>query len=197
MALGETLGHMAGSLLGGPPQKLAVDVSGLDEALCAPVAVAVVKGLLTPVLGEDVNYVNAEQNAKSRGIEVVRSIRSAPGEYPNLVEVALSGGDRGVKLAGTVFGDHELRLVRFDDYRLELRPEGNLLVLENHDKPGVVGKIGTLLAEADVNIADIHLARRGQEAVAVLRLDQEPSEELVERLSRLPEVKSARRVLLG
>ncbi|HSU81489.1 MAG TPA: phosphoglycerate dehydrogenase [Thermoanaerobaculia bacterium] len=197
MTLGETLGRMAGGLLGGPLQRLQVDVSGLDEALCAPVAVAVLKGVLTPFMGEDVNYVNAEQIARSRGIEVVRSVRSAPGEYPNLVEVALSGEDRSVKLAGTVFGDHDPRVVRFEDYRLEFRPEGKLLVLENHDKPGVVGKIGTLLAEANVNIADIHLARRGQEAVAVLRLDQEPTEELVEKLSRLPEVKSARRVLLG
>ncbi|HET7041609.1 MAG TPA: NAD(P)-dependent oxidoreductase, partial [Gemmatimonadales bacterium] len=197
MTLGETLGRMAGGLIGGPLQKLRVDVSGIDEALCAPVAVAVLKGVLTPFMGEDVNYVNAEQIARSRGIEVARSVRSAPGEYPNLVEVALSGGDRDAKLAGTVFGDHDLRVVRFEDYPLEFRPEGKLLVLENHDKPGVVGKIGTLLAEADVNIADIHLARRGQEAVAVLRLDQEPSEEVVEKLSRLPEVKSARRVLLG
>lgn len=197
MALGETLGRMAGELIGGPLQRLQVDVSGIDEALCAPVAVAVLKGVLTPFMGEDVNYVNAEQIAKARGIEVVRSMRSAPGGYPNLVELALSGGGRSVKLAGMVFGDHDLRVVRFEDYPLEFRPEGNLLVLENHDRPGVVGKIGTLLAEADVNIADIHLARQGQEAVAVLRLDQEPTEELLERLNRLDEVKSARRVLLG
>jgi len=197
MALGETLGHMAGGLLGGPFQRLQVDVSGIDEALCAPVAVAVLKGVLTPFMGEDVNYVNAEQIAKARGIEVVRSVRSAPGEYPNLVDITLSGGDRSVKMAGTVFGDHDLRVVRYEDYPLEFRPEGKLLVMENHDRPGVVGKIGTLLAEADVNIADIHLARRGQEAVAVLRLDQEPTEELLERLNRLDEVKSARRVLLG
>jgi D-3-phosphoglycerate dehydrogenase len=70
-------------------------------------------------------------------------------------------------------------------------------VLENFDKPGVVGKVGTLLAEADINIADIHLARRGQEALAVLRLDQEPTLAIVEKLAALPEVKSARRVLLG
>ncbi|HEY4589738.1 MAG TPA: phosphoglycerate dehydrogenase [Thermoanaerobaculia bacterium] len=197
MALGETLGRMAGGLLGGPFQRLQVDVSGIDEALCAPVAVAVLKGVLTPFMGDDVNYVNAEQIAKARGIEVVRSVRSAPGEYPNLVDIALSGGDRSVKLAGTVFGDHDLRVVRFEDYPLEFRPEGKLLVMENHDRPGVVGKIGTLLAEADVNIADIPLARRGQAALAVLRLDQEPTPELVEKLAGLPEVKSARRVLLG
>jgi D-3-phosphoglycerate dehydrogenase len=87
--------------------------------------------------------------------------------------------------------------VRFENYPLEFRPSGKLLVLENLDKPGVVGKVGTLLAESNVNIADIHLARRGQEALAVLRLDQEPTPELVERLEALPEVKSARRVLLG
>jgi D-3-phosphoglycerate dehydrogenase len=197
MALGETLGRMAGALIGGPLQRLQVDVSGLDEALCAPVAVAVLKGVLTPFLGEDVNYVNAEQIAKARGIEVVRSIRSGSGEYPNLVDVTLSGGDRSVKLAGTVFGERDPRVVRFEDYPLEFRPEGKLLVLENRDKPGVVGKIGTLLAEADVNIADIHLARRGQEALAVLRVDQEPTPELVEKLAGLPEVKSARRVVLG
>jgi D-3-phosphoglycerate dehydrogenase len=197
MALGETLGRMAGALIGGPLQRLQVDVSGLDEALCAPVAVAVLKGVLTPFLGEDVNYVNAEQIAKARGIEVVRSIRSGSGEYPNLVDVTLSGGDRSVKLAGTVFGERDPRVVRFEDYPLEFRPEGKLLVLENRDKPGVVGKIGTLLAEADVNIADIHLARRGEEALAVLRVDQDPTPELVEKLAGLPEVKSARRVVLG
>jgi D-3-phosphoglycerate dehydrogenase len=197
MALGETLGRMAGALIGGPLQRLQVDLSGLDEALSAPVAVAVLKGVLTPFMGEDVNYVNAEQIAKARGIEVVRSVRSAAGEYPNLVDVTLSGGGRDVQLAGTVFGDRDLRVVRFEDYPLEFRPEGKLLVLENHDKPGVVGKVGTLLAEADVNIADIHLARRGQAALAVLRLDQEPTPELVEKLAGLPEVKSARRVVLG
>jgi len=197
MALGETLGRMAGALIGGPLQRLQVDVSGLDEALCAPVAVAVLKGVLTPFLGEDVNYVNAEQVARTRGIDVVRSVHSAQGEYSNLVDVTLSGGDRSVRLGGTVFGDRDPRVVRFEDYPLEFRPEGKLLVLENHDKPGVVGKVGTLLAEANVNIADIHLARRGDEALAVLRVDQEPTPELVEKLAALPEVKSARRVLLG
>jgi D-3-phosphoglycerate dehydrogenase / 2-oxoglutarate reductase len=148
-------------------------------------------------LGEAVNYVNAERIAESRGIEVSRTTHSAGGEYPQLVDVTLSGGGRTVELGGTLFGDNDPRVVRFENYRLEFRPEGNLLVLENFDKPGVVGKVGTLLAEADVNIADIHLARRGQEALAVLRLDQEPTPGVVERLNQLPEVKSARRVLLG
>jgi D-3-phosphoglycerate dehydrogenase len=197
MALGETLGRMACSLLDSAPQRLQVDLWGLDESLRVPVTVAVLKGLLTPFLGEAVNYVNAERVAEGRGIEVVRSTHSARSEYPQLVDVTLWGGGRSVELGGTLFGERDARVVRFENYPLEFRPEGNLLVLENFDKPGVVGKVGTLLAEADVNIADIHLARRGQEAMAVLRLDQEPTPALLEKLMRLPEVKSARRVVLG
>jgi D-3-phosphoglycerate dehydrogenase len=196
MALGETLGCMAGSLLGAAPQNVQVDVWGVDDALRVPVTVAVLKGVLTPFLGESVNYVNAEKLAEARGIAVVRSTHSVRSEYPQLVDVTLSGGGRSVELAGTLFGDSDRRVVRFENYPLEFRPEGNLLVLENLDKPGVVGKIGTLLAESNVNIADIHLARRGKESLAVLRLDQEPTPELLEKLERLDEVKSARRVLL-
>jgi D-3-phosphoglycerate dehydrogenase len=196
MALAETLGCMAYSLLDAPPQRLQVDVWGLDESLRAPVTVAALKGVLKPFLGEAVNFVNAERVAEGRGIEVVRSTHSA-GEYPHLIDITLSGGGRSVELGGTLFGDRDPRVVRFENYRLEFRPEGNLLVLENQDRPGVVGKVGTLLAEADVNIADIHLARRGQEALAVLRLDQEPTEALLDKLKALPEVKSARRAVLG
>jgi D-3-phosphoglycerate dehydrogenase len=198
MALGETLGRMACSMLDSAPQRLQVDLWGLDEALRVPVTVAVLKGLLTPFMGTTaINYVNAERIAESRGIEVVRATHSAQGEYPQLVDVTLSGGGRSVELGGTVFGDDDARVVSFENYRLEFRPEGNLLVLENFDKPGVVGKVGTLLAEANINIADIHLSRRGEEALAVLRLDQEPTPAVVEKLAALPEVKSARRVLLG
>ena len=196
MSLAETLGCMAYSLLDAPPQRLRVDVWGLDESLQAPVTVAALRGVLKPFLGEAVNFVNAERVAEGRGIEVVRSTHSA-GEYPHLIDVTLSGGGRSVQLGGTLFGDRDPRVVRFENYRLEFRPEGNLLVLENQDRPGVVGKVGTLLAEADVNIADIHLARRGEEALAVLRLDQEPTEALLEKLKALPEVKSARRAVLG
>lgn len=197
MALGEKLGRMAGSLLGTAPQRLQVDLWGLDDSLRAPVTVAVLKGVLTPFLGEGVNYVNAERIAEGRGIEVVRSTHSAPGDYPQLVCVDLEGGGRRIDLGGTLFGDRDPRVVRFEGYRLEFRPEGKLIVLENLDRPGVVGKVGTLLAEAEVNIADIHLSRRGDEALAVLRVDQEPTETLLRKLRGLPEVKSARRVILG
>jgi D-3-phosphoglycerate dehydrogenase len=180
-----------------------VDTWGLEESFRVPATVAVLKGVLMLFLGEGINYVNAERIAEGRGIEVVRSTHSAPGDYPHLVSVTLSGGGRTVEIDGTLFRERDPRVVRFGGYPLEFRPEGKLLILENRDVPGVVGKIGTLLADAQVNIADIHLARRpadgdGQrEALAVLRLDQDPTDSLMARLGALPEVRSVRRVNLG
>jgi D-3-phosphoglycerate dehydrogenase / 2-oxoglutarate reductase len=199
LLLGERLGGTAGQLLGSAPQRLQVDFWGLDEALWVPVTVAVLKGVLATFLGAGVNYVNAERVAESRGIEVVRSTHSRPADDPHLVGVTLAGEGRTVELDGTLFGERDPRVVRFGGFRLEFRPEGRLLVLENRDVPGVVGKLGSLLGEAGVNIADIHLARRGDanggtgegEALAVLRLDQEPDDALLAALRNLPEVRSA------
>jgi D-3-phosphoglycerate dehydrogenase len=203
LALAEKLGRMAGQLLGSAPQQLAVELWGIDEAHRVPVAVGVLKGVLSNFLGNGVNYVNAERLAESRGIQVVRSTHSGGGDYPHLIGVRLGGGGRRIELDGALFGDRDPRVVRFGGFRLEFRPEGRLLVLENRDRPGVVGKLGTLLGEAGVNIADIHLARRdGSEAneavaLAVLRLDQNPPDALMTRLAAIPEVRSAHRIDLG
>jgi D-3-phosphoglycerate dehydrogenase len=210
LALGERLGRMACLLLGAAPQRLQVDNWGIEEGLRVPVTVAALKGVLTPFLGEAINYVNAERIAEGRGIEIVRSTHSAAGDYPHLVSVTLSGGGggdgRSVEIVGTLFRESEPRVVRINGYQLEFRPEGKLLVLENLDVPGVVGKIGTLLAEAGINIADIHLARRPDGgavagkppvALAVLRIDQDADDALLGRLGALSEMHSARRVDLG
>ena len=108
---------------------------------------------------------------------MIDSVHQRPAEYAHLVSVEVAGEGRRVELAGTLFGERDPRVVSFGGFRLEFRPAGRLLVLENRDVPGVVGKLGTLLGDAGINIAEIHLARRdGEErAMAVLRLDQEPS----------------------
>jgi len=199
LGLGEQLGRLAATLLGGGPQRLEVGLWGVEESLRRPIAVAVVKGALEPYLGEAVNYVNAERVADGRGIEVVRSTHSHAADYPHLVSVKVGGEGGEVEVAGTLFGERDPRVVSFEGFRLEFRPAGRLLVLRNQDVPGVVGRLGTLLGEAGVNIADIHLARRDGEpdALAVLRLDAQPSEQALERLRALPEVNSARLVDLG
>lgn len=205
MELGETLGRMASQLLGAGPQRLEVDLWGIEEAVRVPVTMAVLMGVLCTFLRDSmVNYVNAERLAEARNIEVVRSTHTAEADYPSLVGVTLSGGGKTVELAGTLFGERDPRVVRIGGFRLEFRPEGRLLFVENMDVPGVVGKVGTLLANAGINIADIHLARTDRvgasgerEAMAVLRVDQELPDNLVSQLAEIGVVGSARRVDLG
>jgi D-3-phosphoglycerate dehydrogenase len=194
IALAEQLGRLAGQLFGGRLNRVEVGLWGIDEALRRPLAVAAVKGVLTPVMGDGINYVNAEGAAASRGVEVVSSLHSGPSDYPQAVAVRLGGGGaEEVEVAGTLVGDRNPRVVRFAGFRLEFRPAGVLLVVRNLDVPGVVGKLGTLLGEAGVNIADIHLARHDEsDALAVLRLDSRPAAEVVDRLRALDEVREAR-----
>jgi len=198
LRLTEQLGRLAGSLLGGAARSLQVDLWGIEESLRSPMTIAAVKGALTPFLGEGVNYVNAERMAESRGIRVVRSTHQSPSEYAHLVGVTVEGAGGQVELAGTLFGEDEGRVVRFRGYPLEFRPEGRLLVLTNRDVPGVVGKLGTLLGQAGVNIAEIHLARHGgEDAAAVLRVDQEPGPPCLAELAALPEVHEVKLVDLS
>jgi D-3-phosphoglycerate dehydrogenase len=167
--------------------------------------VAVVKGLLTPFLGEVVNYVNAERMAEARGIELVSAVHSGAADYPHLVAVTLTtGGGEPVEVAGTLFGERDPRIVRVAGFPLEFRPAGCLLMLRNVDVPGFVGRLGTLLGQAGVNIADIHLARRDgggapgeREALAVLRLDERLPEGVLDRLRQLPEMREARVLDVG
>lgn len=199
LVLGEQLGLLASTLLGGSLLEIHVDLWGVDEEVRIPATVAAVKGSLTPFLGEAVNFVNAEKVAAERGIEVVRSTHHQSGEYPHLVAVTLKGEAGEVSVAGTVFGEQDPRVVRVEDYRLEFRPKGFLLVLRNRDVPGVVGKIGTLLGEASVNIAEIHLARNpeGEEALAVVRLDAALQPEVVEALVQIPDITQVTMIDLG
>jgi len=195
LVLGERLGRLASSLVEGSLQKLTVDLWGIDEALRPAITVAALKGALSLFLGETVNYVNAERLARDRGISVVLSTHSQPGEYAHLVRVKLQeSGGRQMQLDGTLFAERDPRVVSIDGFQLEFRPQGSLLILRNRDVPGVVGKLGTVLGKEGVNIAGIHLSRREDDAhaLAVLLLDHEPSPAVLRAVESVEEVQRVR-----
>ncbi len=194
LRLGERLGRIASELAGGGFRRIEVELAGVDDDLATPIAVAVLKGALGAFLGPAVNYVNAEHLAAGRGIELVRTLRREASGYPHLVRVRVTGGGESIELGGVVFGERDLRVVDFLGYRLEFRPEGRLLVLENRDVPGVVGRIGSALGDAGINIADIHLARNEElgTALSVLRLDQDPDVATLDRLRALDGISGVR-----
>jgi D-3-phosphoglycerate dehydrogenase len=194
LALGEQLGRLAGALVDGGLRRVKTEFWGIDEALRRPVAVAALKGALDGFLAGGVNYVNAERVAEGRGIALERSTHSQAADYPHLVRVTVAGEGGEATVAGALIGERDPRVVWFEGFQLEFRPAGRLLVLRNRDVPGVVGRVGTILGEAGVNIAEIHLARKeaGKPALAVLRLDSDPGAGVLARLAALPEVERVR-----
>src|SRR6185369_4205661 len=113
-----------------------------------------------------------------------------PGEVGEEVELRLEGGDRSIRVGGAMLGDVQGRIVRIGAFRVDVAPRGNMVVLRNRDVPGVIGRVGTLLGEAGVNIAEYHQARLqvGGEALAAVSVDGGVGEEVKRRLLELPEV---------
>ena len=189
LRLGEQLGRLAAVALGGSLQRVQADLWGIDDDLRKSVAVAALKGALTPSCGEAVNYVNAERTATDRRVELVQATHSDQATYAHLVRVEARNAEGGsMQVAGTVYRRGDLRVVSFAGFRLEFKPQGLLLIIRNQDVPGFVGRLGTLLGDDGINIADIHLAREsGANALAVLRLDEAPNEACMAALLALDE----------
>jgi len=199
LALAERLGRLAVSLLDSPLVQLEVELAGQEADLLPSLGVAALKGALTPALGDSVNYVNADRIAAGRGIRVVRSTHAESPDYPHLVRVRAGSTAGSAEVAGAIFGAGEPRVVGYQGYRLEFEPRGRLLLLESRDVPGAVGRIGTSLGEAGINIADIHLARQEatRQALSVLRIDGVATADVLARLRTLDAVKSVKAVDLG
>ena len=192
LRLAEQLGRLGAASLAGAPQRLEVGFWGIEEGLEVPVSVAAVKGALTPALGTRVNYVNATALANERGLEVVRVSHNEPADHAHLVEVKVASNVGEVSVAGTIYGRGELRVVRLRGFPLEFEPQGLLLILRNRDVPGAIGRFAGVIGDAGINIAAIHLARESEDhALAVLRLDQAPPGDLLDRLVGIEEVHSA------
>ncbi|MBV8238082.1 MAG: ACT domain-containing protein, partial [Sphingomonas sp.] len=193
MALAEKLGSLVGQLSHGVIPRISIHAEGAAAELNPkPIVSAVLSGFLRTQT-DTVNMVNAPFLARERGIEV-REIRTErEGDYHTLVRVSVKteAGERSV--AGTLFGDSAPRLVELFGIKVEADLAGHMLYVVNEDAPGFIGRIGTLLGEAGVNIGTFHLGRRqaGGEAVLLLSVDDEVSAELLAGVKALPGVMTA------
>lgn len=172
--LAEKLGLFAAQIVSGPVTRAAIELWGVDERLIKILSVAALKGLLTPHMSESVNYVNAEQIAQNRGIAIGSTIHPMPLDYTNLITFRAGAGAEEVCVSGTLFSEKNQRIVSVNNFRVEFKPEGHLLYIINRDVPGVVGKVGTILGEREINIAEYNLARAGSgggRAMAIITID--------------------------
>ncbi|KQM65431.1 MULTISPECIES: phosphoglycerate dehydrogenase [unclassified Sphingomonas] len=192
MALAEKLGSLVGQLTTGAIARVSVHSEGAAAELNQkPIVGAVLAGFLR-VQSDTVNMVNAPFLAKERGIEVREVRNDREGDYHTLVRVSLKtdAGERSV--AGTLFGNAQPRLVELFGIKVEADLAGHMLYVVNEDAPGFIGRIGTTLGEAGVNIGTFHLGRRdaGGEAVVLLSVDEAVTPELVAKVRALPGVKT-------
>ena len=196
--LGIKLGRFQGQLCPGKIDQIEVEYSGEAATLdVAPITVAVLKGLLESA-SDQVNMVNAPVIAQERGIRVIESKSSRPSDFASAITTRVSGCLERL-VAGAVFHGAQPRIVRVDDFMLEAIPEGPTLLLLNHDRPGVVGYVGTVLGEEGCNISRMQLAlvRERSEACMLVNVDSAPSAATMERLRALPHMISAQLVDLG
>lgn len=194
------LGKLQGQLAEGWITRVEVETLGEGmRDLVRPVAAVLLAGMLKPVNGRPVNWVSAPVLAHEQGIVTAQAkdlLQLA--DYPNLIACRIywKGGHRTV--AGVLFGNGEARLVQYDNYRVDAIPEGYVLILENEDVPGVIGKVGTRLGQAGVNIAQWRYGReaRGGRAVSFINLDARVPKTLLVEIEREPEIYRARLVFL-
>jgi D-3-phosphoglycerate dehydrogenase len=193
MALAEKLGSLVGQLAHGSLSGISIECEGAAAELNQkPITGAVLAGLMR-VHSDTVNMVNAPFLAKERGLDVREVRHEREGVYHTLVRVTVStqAGDRSV--AGTLFGEAAPRLVELFGIKVEADLAGDMLYIVNEDAPGFIGRLGSTLGAAGVNIGTFHLGRRsaGGEAVLLLSLDEPVTAELLATLKTLPGVKTA------
>ncbi len=177
MALAERMGRILHTLARSRVVRLAVEYRGDEPAgIVKPVTVALLKGVLAPILSDTtVNFINAPVLAAERGIAVTQAKGLKTGDYASVVsaQATLEDGEP-ITISGTLLDRREPHIVQINDYRLNFVPEGNLLIMGSFDQPGVIGRVGTLLAENHINIAIWQTGRAtpGGHTLTVLTLDE-------------------------
>ena len=198
LELGRRLGVILSALTDGRCQRLEVRYAGSMRRVLRPLAAASLEGYLRSTVASPLNLVNALAVADERNIDVARVRRRRIADYANYVELTATGGPREQVVGGALLEEGHRRLTRVGRFHVDAMPRGNLVLVKNRDMPGVIGEVGSCLGEAEVNIAEYHLARSeaGGEALGVIRTDAPLSKELLEELSGLPSVIAVRQVAL-
>lgn len=189
LTLADRMGYLLAQLSAGPVNEAVIEYAGDFEGFdISPVTTSVLKGLLTPVVKDTVNTVNAAVMAKERGIKVTETTLVETEEYVNLITVRIASNDGVNKVAGTIFGQHDPRVVNINDFRLELHPEGRFVLIHNHDRPGAIGSIGSLLGDHKINISSMRVGKEesGDKTMIFLRTDQVIPDNVMGKLRELP-----------
>jgi D-3-phosphoglycerate dehydrogenase / 2-oxoglutarate reductase len=189
LTLADRMGCLLAQLSPGPIKEVVIEYAGdFQELDLSPVTTSTLKGLLTPMVKDDVNFVNAEILARERGIKITSTFGAETEEFINLLTIKAICDEGDAKVAGTLFGKKDPRVVNINNFRLELRPQGRFVLIHNHDRPGAIGAIGTLLGDHRINISRMRVGKEEgvDKTMIFLRTDQIIPDDVMAKLRELP-----------
>jgi len=194
LTLGEKMGCLQAQLICGPIEEVIIEYMGDFQDLdMTPVSTAFMKGLMTPMVKDDVNFVNAKVLAKEMGIKITESASAESEDYINLVTVTVRSTEMTSTVSGTIFGKQDPRIVKIDNFRLEMVPSGHMILINNIDRPGSIGEIGTTLGNAKINIGRMQVGQEeeGDRNIIFIQTDTQISDDVMDTVRELGSVKTA------
>ncbi|MEA3492023.1 MAG: phosphoglycerate dehydrogenase [Campylobacterota bacterium] len=182
----QKMGHLSAQVTRSAIKSIKVTAEGEVSDYSESLATFATVGVLYESVGDQVNYVNAEFVAQERGIDIEKEITPNVSGFNNKVTLKLTTQKGSVVIAGTVFDENVQRIVEIDEYDLDVEPKGKMIFFRNTDTPGVIGDVGRIIAQNELNISDFRLGRdkKGQ-ALAVVRVDGEITKEIISELTAL------------
>ncbi|RYZ48206.1 MAG: ACT domain-containing protein, partial [Proteobacteria bacterium] len=172
------------------------DISELDNSI---IRLSWMKGYLSKVVDDYVSFVNVGRHMERLGINVTETVDPSFSSYNSALKILVCGSQgQQMTVGGVVFEDRHLRLTLINDFHFEVEPNGNMLFITNHDRPGVIGDLGQYLAKSGVNISGFNLSRnsKGGKAMAVLSIDGTLNAQNLREIKDLPNVESAKAIFI-
>ena len=170
------------------------DVAELDTR---PLTHAVLKGLLGTFTDNPVNYVSAPAIAREKGINIKETVSSTSDDYAGLIKLKLEEHEGGPgEIWGTIFGKKYPRIVRLGRIRMDAIPEGEIIVIRNYDRPGVIGNVGTTLGRHNINIGRFQLGRLDEQALCMVNIDTPADRKVIDDIKSLPNIISVQQIHL-
>jgi len=203
--LARRLGRLALALADGPVKAVEVAYGGKEEAAQRPVLMSALEGLLEAMNAGPVSLVNAQVLAEEKGIRLGTRTGAPETGFETSIGVKVDTARGRVRVTGALIGDSHGRVIRIDDYHVDVIPDGWMLVIRNRDVPGVIGRVGSALGSAGINIASYHQARRSSpsgdggpaDALAAINVDQALTNGVLDKLQGLPDVLDVRLANFG
>jgi len=182
----QKMGHLTSQVKKSAVKSIKVTAEGEVGEYVDSLATFATVGVLSESIGDQINYVNAEFVAKERGIDISKTIVANTSGLNNKISLKLITQTGSIDIDGTVFDQSVQKIVEIDGHELDVEPKGKMILFRNTDKPGVIGDVGRIIAEHNINISDFRLGRdKAGLALAVVRVDGDITKEVIEQLASL------------